>query len=78
MIRLFLYIMEIKNNKSVSDNLSKYDIYVNKDSANDFIEITQWQNQEGYTIMFADRVIMLSEGELDAINHLVNVLRFEK
>ena len=40
--------MEQYNKKSITDKLSKYDYLVNKDDPNNFIEITEWHNGEGY------------------------------
>lgn len=64
---------EIKNRPSVFDNLRKYD-YLAEEA--DFIEITEWTNGEGWDISFKDRVISLSVGQLEAINHLTDLLRF--
>lgn len=66
--------MEIINRKSVNDDLTNY-CYLAKE--NDFIEITEWTNKEGYDITINDRHFHLTNGELDAINHLVNTLKFE-
>lgn len=38
--------MKIQNRKSISDKLKKYCYCSNED--NDFIEVTQWTNCEGY------------------------------
>lgn len=67
--------MEIKKRESVYDDLSKYD-YLSKDY--DFIEITRWTSGEGWDININDKLFSITEGQLDAINHLVNVIRFEK
>jgi ribosomal protein RSM22 (predicted rRNA methylase) len=66
---------EIKNRKSVSDNLNKYD-YLAKDS--DFIQITEWTNKEGWDITINDETISLTSGQLDAINYLIKVLEYEQ
>ena len=55
---------EYANRKSVNDNLRKYDHLAKKD---DFIEVTEWTNGEGWDITINDRVIPLTRGELDAI-----------
>lgn len=70
--------MEIKERKSVSDILSKYDHLVNKDSNKDYIEITEWYNGEGYDITLGDKMFSLTYGELNAINYLIKVLDYEK
>lgn len=67
--------MEIKKRESVYDDLSKYD-YLSKDY--DFIEITRWTSGEGWDININDKLFSITEGQLDAINYLVNVIRFEK
>lgn len=69
--------MEQNNRKSVNDKLRKY-TYSRND--NDFIEVTEWTNGEGYDISISteqsEKIISLHDGELDAINYLVNTLRF--
>lgn len=67
--------MEIEKRKSVYDDLDKYD-YLAKD--NEFIEITRWTSGEGWDININDKLFSITEGQLDAINYLVNVIRFEK
>ena len=44
--------MEFNNRKSINDKLKKYD-YLAKD--NDFIEIIEWSNGEGYDIIINDK-----------------------
>ena len=39
--------LSVKNRKSVSDDLSIYDYLAKKD---DYIEVTEWTNGEGYDI----------------------------
>lgn len=70
--------MEFVNRKSVHDDLKKYD-YISKD--NGYIEVTEWANGEGIDITIENKdtkLISLTYGELDAINHLQNALRYEK
>lgn len=67
--------MEINKIKSICDDLNKYDYLAKADS---FIEITRWSSGEGWNITINDRIFYLTEGELDAINYLVNTIRFEK
>lgn len=67
--------MERKNLKSVSDNLNKYS-YVAKDC--DYITITEWSNGEGWDIDLNGKLIQLHDTELEAINYLTQVLRYEK
>ena len=66
--------MKIYNKKSVSDDLKKYD-YLSKD--NDFIEVTEWSNGEGISITINMNTFELTFGQLDAINYLSQVLRYE-
>lgn len=65
--------LNFNSRKSVSDDLNKYCIFA-KD--NDFIEVTQWTNGEGWDITINDKRIYLTDGELKAINHLVNSLDY--
>ena len=70
--------MEFVNRTSVHDDLKKYD-YISKD--NGYIEVTEWANGEGIDITIENKdtkLISLTYGELDAINHLQNALRYEK
>lgn len=67
--------MEFVNRKSVSDKLTKYD-YLAKDD--DFIEVTEWTNGEGYDIAINDKIISLTSGQLDAINYLTKSLEYSK
>lgn len=65
--------MERANRKSVNDNLRKYDHLAKKD---DFIEVTEWTNGEGWDITINDKVIPLTRGELDAIDYLTKGLGY--
>ena len=65
--------MEKVKRKSVNDNLQKYD-YLAKD--NDFIEVTEWSNGEGWDISINDKIIQLTVGQLDAINYLTKSLDY--
>lgn len=67
--------MERKNLKSVSDDLNKYS-YVAKEG--DYITITEWSNGEGWDIDLNGKLIQLHDTELEAINYLTQVLRYEK
>lgn len=71
-------IMEFASRKSVHDDLKKYD-YLSKDSG--YVEVTEWVNGEGIDVTIESggtKLISLTYGELDAINHLQNALRYEK
>ena len=66
--------MEFNSRKSVNDKLKRYD-YLAKDE--DFIEITEWTNGEGYDITINDKTISLTEGQLNAIDYLVKSLEYK-
>lgn len=66
---------EFNQRKSVNDNLYKYDILSKEDS---YIEITEWTNGEGWDITIDNKLISLTYGELEAINHLINLLQYNK
>lgn len=66
--------LEITQRKSVSDSLRKYD-YLAKE--NSFIEVTEWINGEGYDITIDEKIISLTDGQLDAIYYLVETLMFQ-
>lgn len=66
--------MQTNNRKSVNDKLSKYCYLTNKEE--DFIEVTEWTNGEGWDININDNTISLTIGQLDAINYLTKVLQY--
>lgn len=72
--------MEIKNRNSVFDTLKKYDVLSNNES--DFIEITEWSNEDGFDINICrnneTKLFSLSFGELEAINYLIKYLEYNK
>lgn len=65
--------MEHVSRKSVNDRLRKYSFMAKED---DSVEVTQWVNGEGYDITIEDRKMSLTDGELDAINYLVQTLKY--
>lgn len=65
--------MEIYSRKTVYDNLKNYD-HLSKDS--DFIEVTEWHNGEGWDITINEQVMVLTRGQLEAINYLTKVLEY--
>ena len=67
--------MEIAKVNQITDSLKKY-THSGKES--DYITLTEWANGEGYDIDINGKLITLSDSELDAINYLVLVMRFEK
>jgi hypothetical protein len=67
--------MEFVKRKSVNDKLRNYDMISKED---DFIEVTEWANGEGYDITINDnKNISLTCGELDAIIHLTKCLEYD-
>ena len=70
--------MEFNKRRSVWDDLSKYTY--SKDD-NDFIEVTEWTNGEGFDINICnkgkDQFMTLSRDEIEAINHLIGMLDHE-
>ena len=66
--------MEITKVNQITDSLKKY-TYGGKES--DYITLTEWANGEGYDIDINGKLITLSDNELDAINYLALVMRFE-
>lgn len=66
--------MKLGDRKSVSDDLNKYDVLAKKD---DFIEVTEWTNGEGWDISINETQFHLTRGELDAINYLTRALEYE-
>lgn len=66
--------MELNSRKSINDNLKKY-CYFAKDD--DYIEITEWTNGEGWDIDINEhKKISLTTGELEAINYLTKSLEY--
>ena len=66
--------MEITKVSQITDSLKKY-TYDGKDA--DYITITKWVNGDGYDIDINGKLITLSDDELEAINYLTLVMRFE-
>ena len=66
--------MEFNSRKSINDKLKKYD-YLAKD--NDYIEVIEWTNGDGYDISINDKIISLTRGQIDAINYLVESLEYK-
>ena len=66
--------MEIKNRRCIIEDLNKFDIMAKKD---DFIEVCEWTNSEGFDITIMDKkIISLTHGELDAIDFLTKTLYY--
>ena len=66
--------MEFNSRKSITDKLKKYD-YLAKD--NEYIEVIEWTNGDGYDIIINDKIISLTSGQIDAINYLVRSLEYK-
>ena len=66
--------MEVTKVNQITDNLKKY-TYSGKES--DYITLTRWANEDGYDIDINGKLISLSNDELEAINYLTLVMRFE-
>lgn len=66
--------METVNKKAISENLKVFSPIFND---NAYIEITEWTNEEGWDIdINGEKYISLHMDELDAINYLVNHMRY--
>jgi hypothetical protein len=64
--------VENYNRKAVCCNLEEFDpMFALSD---DFIEVCEWKNGEGYDIAINDTHISLTHGELEAINFLTSQL----
>ena len=67
--------MECKKRKSVFADLNTFD-YLAKE--NNFIQVTEWTNGEGWDISINDDTIFsLTCGQLEAINYLSKKLDYE-
>lgn len=67
--------MEVCNRKSVMANLKDFDHLLKE---HDYIEVTQWNNGEGWDIFINERHISLTYGQLEAINYLTKHLELSK
>jgi hypothetical protein len=56
-------------------NLKDFD-HLSKE--HDYIEVTQWNNEEGWDIFINERHISLTYGQLEAINYLTKHLELSK
>nr|DAQ75816.1 MAG TPA: hypothetical protein [Caudoviricetes sp.] len=66
--------MEFVERKSVNDKLRKYD-HLAKDD--DFIEVTEWANGEGWDVTINEKQLLLTRGQLDAIEYLTMSLDYK-
>ena len=67
--------MEKYKLKAISDDLRKYDYLAKED---DFIEVSEWNNGEGWNISINDNTFQLTMGQLDAINYLTKTLDYDR
>ena len=67
--------MEKYKLKAISDDLRKYDYLAKED---DFIEVSEWSNGEGWNININDNTFQLTMGQLDAINYLTKTLDYDR
>lgn len=67
--------MEIVKVNMAIDSLKKYDILSKED---DYVQVTEWKNGEGWDICFSNKQFSLTYGELEAINHLIKSLDYNK
>jgi hypothetical protein len=61
--------VENYNRNAACCNLDEFDPLFA--SVDDFIEVCEWKNGEGYDIVINDRYYSFTHGELEAINFLV-------
>lgn len=66
--------METRKVNQITDELTKYTYSGNK---SDYITLTKWANGDGYDIDINGKLLSLSLDELDAINYLIQVMRYE-
>ena len=67
--------MEKYKLKAISDDLRKYDYLARED---DFIEVSEWSNGEGWNISINNNTFQLTMGQLDAINYLTKTLEYDR
>lgn len=65
--------MKFNQLESVCDDLNKYDILAKKE---DFIQVTAWNNREGYDITINNKQYSFTSGQLDAIDYLIKSLQY--
>lgn len=67
--------MEKYKLKAICEDLNKFDYLAKKD---DFIEVSEWNNGEGWTITINEWVFNLTTGQLEAINYLTKTLEYDR
>lgn len=66
--------MKTSKRKAINDYLRRFDYLAKED---DFIEVTEWSNGEGISVTINMNTFELTFGQLDAINYLSQVLKYE-
>ena len=66
--------MKTGKRKTINDYLRRFDYLAKED---DFIEMTEWSNGEGISVTINMNTFELTFGQLDAINYLSQVLKYE-
>lgn len=66
--------MEYAEKTVVIDNLQKYCYFA---GAEDYIEVSVWESGEGFDIRIKDKLYTFTDGELDAMSHLRNCIRYK-
>lgn len=61
--------------KAVSADLNRFDPLAKPD---DFIEVSEWYNGEGFNIIINNRMFCLTYGEFDAIHYLIDSLKYSE
>lgn len=67
--------MTIEKRKTVYDDLKKYCMHAKPE---DYIEVTEWTNGEGWDININGKFMQVTFGEYKAIQHLINTLEFDE
>ena len=67
--------LELSTRKAANIKLKAFDFLAKE---NDFIEVTEWTNGEGWDIAINDKIISLTIGQLDAINYLTKSIDINK
>ena len=66
------------NRKSALVDLKKFNLSGND---GDYMEVTEWKNGEGYTVSIdaenRNLLFDITSGEIDALNYLVNAVRYD-
>jgi len=61
--------METYERKSRFTELRPYDIFAKE---HDFMEVTEWHNQEGFDVTMNERVVSFTWGQWECLQALVN------